>query len=278
MSLNGILGAINGVSTVRNWRVNRQASLQSFVASNTKGMTGSLKGNEDWSGSFSQYGHTPAHLPGDEVTFLGSIDGVKGVSGNALIDSVEIVIDIESGAIITMNTSLSGNGALALDVAAAVTDTEFPEIFSSIGRKVEIATPSDDPSFVEVPHVRTVTIRLTANNVSFVSSETAGNVNRKKGNLSASLSMSLYAEDNSLSNLILPNSLKSVRVYVESDKFWQFDAILFGGLSDITIDREAAAMIGASLEGNFTGHYNSETEGQIIMPNTTVWWPEDIGD
>lgn len=276
--LNGLLGAVDAVNTVRNWKVSTQAALQAYVASNTKGVTGIEDGNKDWSGSYQSYGHTPVKLPGDALSFIGSLDGVKGVSGTAIVDSVEIVVNIESGEVINHTVSFSGNGALSLGVAAAITDSVLPAIYSSIGRKVEIAAPLAVPTFAELAHVRTVTIRLSAANTSYVSSATAGVVKRLKGNISGSVTISLFADDNILTNIasLVPNTEKFVRVYVTSTTYWEFKAIKFESLTDITIDREAAAMVGASITGQFTGFFRiagTLTEGSIKVPATTTWWP-----
>ncbi|HOM61927.1 MAG TPA: hypothetical protein PLP49_10910 [Anaerohalosphaeraceae bacterium] len=274
----GILGAISDIDTVRDWRVSETSSLQSFITSNTKGMTGVCKGNVDWSGSYNAYGHTPPKMPGEIITFLGSMDGVKGVSGQAIIDSVEMSIDIEGGGIISYSAAFSGDGALSKGVAAAISDTKDPAAYSAVGRKVEIAAPAGTPSFAALPDVRTATLRFTANNQSYASSNTNGTIRRLPGNLSASLSLTMYASSNDLANLlsIMPNTLKIVRVYVDATTFWEFDAVLFESITDLTIDRENAAVVGFTANAQFTGFYQRDTSwitGKITKPSEDIWWP-----
>lgn len=277
--ISGILGAVNGIHTVRNWKVSTNASLQGGVASNTKNMRAVVDGNKDWNGSFAAYGHTPSVMPGEAIAFVGSIDGAKGVTGNAIIDSVEVAIDIEGGAPIANAVTFSGNGAIALGVAAVAADTTTPAIFPSVGRKVEIATPaSPTPSYAELANVRTVTLRFAAANTSYADSATAGLVKRFKGPLSGSISMSVHGTAVELSNLnlILPNTDKFVKIYVTATEYWLLQVIKFESISDVVVDRETGAIVGASIGGQFSGFYDLSgtlTEGIVEQPGEVEWWP-----
>ena len=283
MEFSGRLAAIDNVTTVRDWRVSIDSDVQNFVASNTKGMQGTVKGNRDWNGSFNCYGHTPpiAFKPGEEVAFLGSYDGAKGLSGQILIDSIEITIDIEAGSIIGYTVNFSGNGAPDIDADAVVTDATMPDVYSSSQNcKVEAADLPAISEYSEVEHLRTVTITISADNVSYVDSSTGGWTKRKKGNLSCEISLTFYAEDNDLSNAteLYPNTLKKIHIHVDDGEYWELDCIIFSNLSDILLDREAAAMVGFSIDGSFTAYYDDGTEmveGSITDPADNEWWPND---
>lgn len=274
----GLLGAIDKVDTVRNWRVTTNAALQSFVASNTDGMVGNLAGNKDWNGQYSAYGHTPVKMPGEAFAFLGSCDGVKGVSGTAIVDSTEISIDIETGSVISHVVNFSGNGALSVGVAAEITDEEDPAIYSSIARKVMLAAVTSEAEFSELGHVRTVVLRFAATNTSYVDSGSAGIVKRCKGNYSVGLSFNLYEEssDCAIVENLLPNTWCKVRVYVSVTEYWEFVSCIVENVSDFIIDREAAAICGFTCNLRFSGVYNDGTGvvvGSIKKPGDSTWWP-----
>jgi len=88
----------------------------------------------------------------------------------------------------------------------------------------------------------------------------------------------MYASSNDLANLlsIMPNTLKIVRVYVDATTYWEFDAVLFESITDLTIDRENAAVVGFTANAQFTGFYQRDTSwitGKIIKPSEDIWWP-----
>jgi len=270
--LSGIGGAVDGEACVRTWTIATTADVQNAVCSASKQGTIVIDGNEDWSGSFTQYGHTPNRMPQDSFTFTGSIDGSNGAVGTAIVDSVEITIDIEAGAIIGIVTNFSGNGAVTLGAAVA-SDSTTPDPATSIGCKVEVGTMVGSPVWTEITDVRTVTITITADNQSYVSSSTAGKTKRTAGNISAAIAVTVYEDD--FADLPAVNSDARMRVYVNATEFWLFEFVRFGEASDLTVDRETAALVGATLNASWTGFAEvdgSMTEGQIVEPDTTKWW------
>lgn len=276
-TLNGILGAINNVHTVRDWRVGLTSNLQDFVASNTKRMTGNVSGNQDWSGSFSCYGGLPCVMPGETFTFLGSYDGVKGCSGDALIDDIEITIDIEGSRPIAYTANFSGNGPLNTGADAAVTDTEDPAIFPSMEGLIKIDTAGGKGAGAAIDHVRTVVLRISCSNVAYTSSSTAGWVERKVGNYLVSVTYTAYASSNVLANLQALNGLNRIIIPIGSNN-WDLDAVRWEDATDIVVDIENAAMVGFSQTGRFTGYWDGgANEGYIKLPDgeNTQWWPAD---
>ena len=273
--VSGKAGAVNGKSTVRKWSISYTADTKTFVASSTKGGTGRLAGNEDWSGSYDGYGHTPGVMPGGALSFVGSIDGTKGVSGTAIVDQVVITIDIEGGGIISHTVSFSANGALT-EGAAAATDATLPEAYTSIGCKAEVADPAESPSYTALPDVRTITITMTANNSSYVSSDTAGQTQRCAGNLDVTIAISLYTNDPSTSPIPAVNAEQFLQCYVSATEYWEFCAVRFGEHSDIEVDVEGNAIVGLTLNAGMSGWYDlagTITEGTIIDPAETTVWP-----
>lgn len=272
--LSGIAGAVDGIGTIRTWSVETSAAIQRMIASNTKGGPIRLAGNKDWSGNYAAYGHTPLKMPGDIFTFHGSLEGAKGIEGSAIVEAAEIVIDIEGGLPIAHTVDFAAMGALDLAAEKAVSDSLDPAVFPAIGRKVQIGTVVADPDYSDIPNVRTITLRFSAENPSYVSSGTAGHLKRLKGNVDAGLSVSVYEGD--AAALIAPNTLKAVKIFVTSTLFWELRWILFGEASGIEIDREGGALIGATLNGEFNGFTEIAevmTEGYIKKPGAVGWWP-----
>lgn len=273
-TISGMKGAVDGAHSVRNWSITSTAALQAAVASNTKGGTVTLPGNTDWSGNFGAYGHTPAVLPGEIFTFSGSIDGTKGAAGSAIVDQVVITIDIEAGAIISHTVNFSSVGALTLG-NVAVADATTPNPPSSIGCKVELATPAGSPSWVELDDVRVITITLTRSNVAYVSSGTAGANSRVLGNLSATVAITLYTDD--FGALPAKNDVRGARLYVNATEFWLINWLRIGDVTDLTVDIEGPNVVPASITGQWTGYTNisdTPTEGTITTPAGDEVWPE----
>lgn len=274
--ISGIGGLVDGKTHVRNWSVNSSADLQRIVASNTKGGSTHLAGNKDWTGQYQAFGHTPATLPGDSFTFEGAIDLVNGASGSAMCNQVEIVWDIESGAPIGHTVSFEANGPLTLGAATVTADASVPNAPSSIGTKVQVADVSATPAFSELTDVRTITLTLTRDNQSYVSSGTAGQAQRKIGNLNFALSISLYTDNFGAAIIPTVNEVQQVRLFVNSTEYWDLRWARFGEASDIAVDRETAAIVGMTLNANMEGFTligSTPTEGFIKTPALTTYWP-----
>lgn len=272
--INGIAAAVNGANTVRKWSISTKADVQAYVASNTHGATGRLPGNEDWSGSFTGYGHTPPVMPGSALSFLGSIDGANGCSGTAIVDQVEVSIDIEGGKPVDWTCTFSGNGPLTFG-AANVADATEPDPPSSIGCKVQLGTLAANAVYTELAEVRTVKLTIKSDNKAYVSSSTAGQTKRIKGNLDWSMAISVYTD--SLATLIARNTINAFRVFVDSTEYWELLWGIFGEVSGIDLDREGAGNLGAQYNVSMAGFAEiggSNTTGSITAPGASpAFWP-----
>jgi len=275
--LTGIGGVVEGKSAVTKWQVTHSADVQSLVASNTQGMAVTLAGNEDWSGSYEAYGATPAALPGESMSFAGSIDGTTGVQGTAIVDSVVITFDIEGGLPIKHVVNFSANGALTIGADVVAADTTLAAMLSSIGTTVELGTSADPPiSYAAMSDVRTVTITITSDNKSYISSSTSGSTNRLAGNLSAEISVSVYEDD--FSDLPVLNAYHGLKVVLPdaTSTFWEFIWVQVMETSDLVVDRETADMIGATVKFNFSGYQEvvagTMADGKIDKPGASNFW------
>ncbi len=283
-TISGIGGNVDGHGTVRNWIVDSDVDIQTFSASNTKAGTGAVDGNTDWSGSFSQYGHLPAVFPGNSFTFQGTIEGTLGLTGTALVESVTINVDIEAGSIIETIITFAANGVLTKG-AVASGDSTVPCPPSSLNAEIWTQAPVDPlpaypGAFVKMADVRNFSLAFTTTNPTFASSDTSGGIRRAAGNLAASLSVEVYTAD--FSTLPTENLVQDIVAVVDNvpatNLFWRLRFIKWGSISNMTVDIETPGMVGATLEGIFTGFTDiggTCEEGIIVDSGATpiTRWP-----
>src|SRR5690606_15331158 len=137
------------------------------------------------------YGYAPSLFPGESFTFNGY--GPEGISGTALVESIEVTCDIEGGGLIESTVNFGGNGAYTKHTTA-VTDSTDPNPPSSIGCKVAIDA-ANDSTFVDVDDVRTWSLSISCDLKAFNSSSTGGQTARRAGRLDASGSYTVYIDD-----------------------------------------------------------------------------------
>ena len=97
---------------------------------------------------------------------------------------------------------------------------------------------------------------------------------RVPGPLDASLSWAVHCDD--LADLPAPGTITGVQMFVNDTEFWEILWAIIGEVSDIQVDRETHAVIGATVNAalNFvTPIAATDTIGSITLPSTTVWWP-----
>jgi len=272
--LSGLLAAIDGVSNVGLWEIALKASQAEFVNSATGGGTGRLAGNVDWNGHYQADGSIPVKMPGQVFAFVGSADGSLGVAGDALVDDVEINWDVEGAKNIEHTVNFSANGPLTFGEAGAV-DESLSDPQSSVGCKVTLGTLAAEPVFTELLDVRKIKLKISAKNSPYVSSSTAGQTKRVPGPIDADVSIDVYCED--LADLPAVNSLAALRMYVSATAYWQLDWVIFGEHTGIQADRRSGKLVGATINAKLAGLAtigSTRTQGRIILPSTSVWWPE----
>ncbi|MDD5477998.1 MAG: hypothetical protein PHG87_07390 [Candidatus Omnitrophica bacterium] len=272
--ISGLNACVDGINTMGKWTVELSNEVKSWLASNSKRAPGYLPGNFDWSGSYEAWGYQPLKMPTNEFTFTGSVDGAKGVSGDVVVDSVEITIGVEAADIIKHTVEFSGNGALTKADISAISDVESPEAFTSLGLKAYLGDIAESPLYSELSDVRTVTLRFTADNKEYNSSGTSGYTKRLAGNIGGEVTISVYAD--SLDDLPDEGDLAALKVMVTDTLFWELKWIIFASIGDFAADVETGDLIGAELSGNFSGlafDGSSWLEGEIVRPDSSIWWP-----
>ena len=275
--ISGKAGVVNGASTIGRWQIETHgAELPSHPASGSTYVLSALEGNTDWKGHYYAYGHTPASMPGDALTFIGSLDGSLGVTGTAIVDAVQIDINVESGEPIAHVVQFSSNGTLALGSAAA-TDSSSPTIFSPKSRKVAIATaanPISVQSWTDVTEIKRMRLVFGAKNPRYVNAATAGVFKRVAGNIFAAANY--VAHTSSPAGIPLPNAIKGLRFYVTATTYWEMDWGIVENVRDLGVDRETADPVFYSIDWRFqafTDFSGTPLQGKIVKPAVTNWWP-----
>lgn len=270
------------ISCVRQWGINHTSELQTFGCSATKGARGRIGGTEDWSGQYQAYGAIPAVLPGDVVEFNGAISGegatAVGVSGDVMIDSIEITWNVETGAPIAHTVQFSGNGALTKGTVNVPADTGIPDPLTAKGCKVEIwtveAVPVKESEFAEL---RTITLRLSKENQAFATTTTAGWKMRAEGPLDIECSFTVLTDD--FADFPAVNSIKELRLYIDATHYWQLKWMIFGEQSGLDVDIEGGALVGGTVNAAFVPYTpvaGTPTQGVVKDPSDTpvTIWPE----
>lgn len=285
----GVISGIDGyamkagtaIARIRSWTISTTADIQVMIASNTDGAAIQVAGNEDWSGSYIAYGPVPEVRPGDTFQFKGALEsttdkGIETGADGAMVDSVEIAIDQEAGAIIGHTVNFSSNGALTAGVITApAEDVSTPEVYSSIGCLVKYVAAATIPgAFTELENVRNVTLTLATDNKPYHGSTGGAVAKRTKGNLSGTLSISLYIDDPTLVES-MKNNMYFMEVYVSETLKWQVHSIMFNEVGDIGAPRESADYVAVTLTGAFSGWFDGDAameKGYIIDPDDAYWF------
>lgn len=278
MPLSGIAGLVNGVPFMRKWSVGLTSAPPEYSGSNTKEAVGTGDGPLDWNGSCSGYGPIPPNYPGDEITFTGSNDGVDGdgITGPAIVDSVTVNWNQESGEIINWEMAFSGNGAYTLGAQTVAADATVPDPLTSLARKLEFFTVAASPALdAELLDIRSMSFTLSRDNKSYVSSSTGTYNKRGRGPLKVGVTAQVYLNGTDL--IKLPNTVRELRMYTTATLFWKLKWIRLNDFTDWEVDRESGAIIGARLGGVFAPYQTiggTPTEGVIQTPAAspvTIW-------
>ena len=113
-------------------------------------------------------------------------------------------------------------------------------------------------------------ITITAANNQYVDSSTAGQNFRKKGNLDFTFSWTRYVDDFNL--LKVPGTIAKAKMYVTATLFWNLEWIIVGESTDLEVDIEAAAIVGATQNSMMNG-FDGGVAGKIEKPGAVAYWP-----
>ena len=289
----GKFGVVNGQSTVFNWAFDRTTTLQRGRASNTNNGSARRKGIKDWKGSFSNYLAIPTVLPGDIFAFKGFTapddDGITSGSdvgvcyeGNAIIDSVVITWNWETGALLQTVHNFSGHGPYTKTSAEYTDDTdpEMPSVldcakweFVNMGPEgAGDSAGSGDDSWDEIV---SATLTITADNVTKVNSSTAGWTERKAGPIDWTLQVVMDDNDTDSIGFDQDDNL-ALKLYVDDTQFWHLKWGMVGEFTGLVVDNDTGALIRQTANISMNG-FPPEllTGGAITLPGAASnWWEQ----
>jgi len=269
----GQLGAVNGMTNVRNWTIEEVSDPKSLASSATRRGMMRKAGIKSWTGSISLYGGKPPSMPGDISSFVGyrnsttDVRNTTGIrsSGSIIIDSVQISWNWNTAEIISQVLNFSGDGALVHASGLGVIDATVGVAETPLGTNVMIDSAI-------LPDVLTAQLTINVANQAFVSSSTSGWTGRKRGApFDFQLAITQYNESG-----LAPVNIGSdciVNLYTNASQFWILKWCQLQSITGVTVDIESAAIIQQTLNFNMQG-ISASTLGQIRLPGeVSDWWP-----
>lgn len=272
-------GAVDSANTVGLWQITSSQDLKKIVASNTDGAPKKLAGVGDWSGRWESWDNEPAVLPGVGFTFIGIIDqsvtggAGKGATGPAICDSFELTINIETGEVVKHVVNFSSNGALTQDNVTAA-DATTPDPDSSLDCKIEESEPLGTPSYSEITNITTITITITAENVSYSDSSTDGETLRLGGPIDATISYTQNVD--AFADFLVVGATHQIKVFVNASEFWEFEFVMVESITDVEVNTETGVPVKGTVNLSFTGFTDisaTPTKGEILKPSGGAIWP-----
>lgn len=276
----GKFAAVNGKSSLGSWSVNDSQTSAVIKASNTNNGTARRVGVRAWTGTYKQYIDVPEVMPGESFTFLGftcpeddiSTDGGI-VSGTAIVDSIVVTWNWETGEPINIVTNFSGDLAITYDTDTApvdATDLTAPSLCGILPKYVKYSgTAATDTTLANITQA---SLTISAGNASYVNSSTACNTGRKAGPIDLQLSLT---EQNTEQHEDLQIGTEwQFKLYTTDTRFWWIKTGLIEGYSNFTVDRESNAMISRNLDISWNAvPLDGHSTGAIILPGATQWFP-----
>lgn len=254
----GVNMAVDGVNTLRQWRIVDRSELRPYAASNTKSGYGRNCGIVDWEGVYLGYGILPAVFPGETFTFTGSLDGSHGYTGSAYCNRVEIIVDIENGNYVEYAVGFACNGILTPSKALVASDVSIPSPPCPEGLTVSL----DDGAQT---HVRFMRLIMENKGAPYVDSETAGRRHRTRGIFDAKLQYSQYFEDPT-AELADKDIDYNVKVGVGTSLSWDISFMRVESIQpivDLSKDENVGAVIEMAFnasDGTSMGHVKTPEE------------------
>lgn len=268
---------VNGKRALRNWQINKTSAPKKYVASHTKGGPGRKQGIRDWAGSYGAYGAQPQVMPGQNFAFAGycapdsDVEGGTGdvYSGQAIVDSVALSWNFETGDIISHVVNFSAYSSALAESTAVYSDATDEPLQECIALDIQ----ADGETIARVVNM---TLTITAENKPYVNSSTAGWTYRKAGPIDATLSVAVH--DTNVSEFgIDVGADAEFKLFTNATEFWLLQWMHFKDRTGLNVDRETGNIIGFTanfeLNGLTPGLVPPAIDrGQIVMPDESVFW------
>ena len=280
---------VNGIGTMRQWTIEERSAQPKAVASNTAQGTARKRGVHSWTGSFQAYGVNPPVMPGDTFSFVGygaPVDDVIGSNGqryegDAVVSQVTLAWNWKSGALIGHNVSFDGHLELLKTAAGDPGDASAPQLFETTGTKIQWDL-NDGSAYKELPNLVSAQLRLSlpvesyVNSSTYVGSPPAAWTGRRAG-AGVDWNLSISQEDDErldATKIWQIDDVLKLRLFADATTYWQLTYGRARDFTGITWNRETGAIMARTLNVDMNGFYaGGAGMGQIVMPNTTVWWP-----
>lgn len=284
MEHSGKFGVVNGASTVRNWTAEDTAAVKAYSASNAKGGKLRSAGIRSWSGSYSGYGHTPLHLPGESFSFLGYVapeDDTLGsngyrLSGTALVSSV-VINWAWTGEDVLINhvVNFAGHLGLAYADGAAITDATTPAEYN-VRMIADAMTHSTDgfvANDVGFDHVTQMSLTITNDLKPYVNSSTvvANEIwtGQKPGHIDWTLALTY---ESTAKPLTLNTQDYSLRLWVDDTQYWALAFAKAMSYTGLNVDIESGSIVSQTVNLAMSAH-DGAGYGHILEPGGTQFWP-----
>lgn len=272
----GKYAVVNNFDTLRGWTIVDNAPAKPYAASNTGGGHGRRKGIRVWTGQVQCYGAVPVVMPGETFAFQGygspttDVEGADGYvySGNAIVDQVAIVWNFATQEPLGYTLGFSGDLALTIASAAPPEDVSIPNPPQVCDTKLLWGA-------TELLDWTQATLTIRAGNTAFVNSSTciAGVVwtGRRPGNIDWTVSINQECDERGVATAPAIGAEAILKMYTSATEFWQLKWGQIEGYGSLAWNRETAAIaartIGIGMQGS-----DGATLGNIILPDTTLWW------
>jgi hypothetical protein len=277
----GIGGLLNGVAQFQQFSATSTANLQELIHAGTgKGGRQRRPGIKDWNATYNSYGPNPEYWPGDEVPFLGSIDGLVGLSGDCMVIQQAITWTPEGNLPITHVGSVVGMGPLTRGSAVvAEPSPSDPDMSDQVCVELT-AVNIDTPTWVKEEDTRQITLTYSVAPLEYSSCSTLGTVKREDALWDVALSYDVYTDDFAL----LPDEGEPYGVRIESffgsGVYHLLNWMRVQDLTNMMVNRQTGELVGATVNmmssvSELVGATTpTETLGEYQKPGGTVWRPE----
>lgn len=272
MKRSGKYAYVDGIPCTVGWGYNRQANVSRYIASCVPGASGAVAGNIAETGSMNGVGYLPPMPTEDDIPFVGVASAQLGsylsYEGDIVISETSIQIPVASGGPITWSANFAVQGELE-----KVTTTPYIDLSrdpAPAAKDASVVLADLTTQWEASEEVACQSINMTFRR-SMASTVEAGLTYYETGNLEAEVSFEV-SNDDLLYAPYQPNEVRLLRVYVAEGVYYEFDAMIFSGLSNFKVDRSDNSIIGYTVNALWTAltARDPEVEGQklghILLP------------
>lgn len=283
----GKFGAVDGISTVRQWNINDSMQPQRYAASNTRWGKGSQPGVNEWSGGFSIFGHTSPVMPGDQFSFLGYTapnDGISGAgirySGEALVQQLQLSWNFQGGEILNGQVSFNGHLDLAIEPTGAAIDDVLapPTVPPIVNTKIQLSSAAPWTTFEDWTNVAQAQLTISCELKSFTNSSTIIDGELWTGQRAGNIDWSLSITEHDISrSKVIKGQRYAVRLYVNDTDFYEIRWVQVNEFTGLTVNRESGDImqqsVNMTMDGFDTDAAPGDAVGALILPDESIWWP-----